>query len=99
MIEILPPSTCHVVAHFLHVDLYFQRFMVFFLIFKSYFDLFLAVPGLCCSAGFTLVAESGGCSLAVVNGLLTAVAALVLEHELQHRLSSCGPRAQLLLGM
>lgn len=29
MIEILPPSTCHVVAHFLHVDLYFQRFMVF----------------------------------------------------------------------
>ena len=105
MIEILPPSTCHMVAHFLHVDLYFQRFMgCFFLIFKNYFDLsihylFLAVLGLCCCAGFTLVVESGGCSLVAVHGLLTAVASLVLEHEPEHRLSSCGPWAQLLLGM
>ena len=78
MIEILPPSTCHVVAHFLHVDLYFQRFMGFFLIFKNYFDLsihylFLAVLGLCCCAGFTLVVESWGCCLVAVHGLLTAV--------------------------
>ena len=69
------------------MDLYFQRFMGFFLIFKNYFDLsihylFLAVLGLCRCAGFTLAAESGGYSLAVVHGLLTAGASLVVVHEL-----------------
>ena len=43
--------------------------------------LFLAVPGLhCCTrCGLSLVAVSGGCSLA---GLLVAVVSLVSEHRL-----------------
>ena len=41
----------------------------------------LAVPGLCCCAGFSLVAEGGGYSLVVVHGLLVAVVSLV-EHGL-----------------
>ena len=40
--------------------------------------LFLAVLGLCCYAGFSLVVASGGCSLVVVHGLLTEVAFLVV---------------------
>ena len=60
-------------------------------IFFVYF--FLAMPGLRCFEGFSLVAESGDCSL------LTAVASLVAEYRLQsaqasvvaaHGLSSCG---------
>ena len=48
---------------------------------------FLAVLGLCCCAGFSLVAASKGYSPGVMRGLLTAVASLVAEHGLQ------GPRA------
>ena len=44
--------------------------------------LFLAVPGLRCLEGFSLVAAGGGYSLAVVCWLLIAVA-----------LSCCGARA------
>ena len=40
----------------------------------------LAVLGLCCCTGFSLVAASGGYSL-VVSGLFIAVASLV-EHRL-----------------
>ena len=43
--------------------------------------LFLAVLGLCCCVGFSLVVASGGCSL-VVHGLLIVVADLVAEHRL-----------------
>ena len=43
----------------------------------------LAVPGLCCSMGFSLVAVSGGYSLVVVNRLLVAVVSLVVEPRLQ----------------
>ena len=39
---------------------------------------FLAVLGLCCRAGSSLIASSGGCSLVAVCGL-TAVASLVAE--------------------
>ena len=42
----------------------------------------LAVLGLCCYAGFSLVAESRGCSLVVVLRLLIAVASLVADHML-----------------
>ena len=43
--------------------------------------LFLAVPGLCCSAVFSLVAASRGYSIAVVHGLLV-LASLVVEQGL-----------------
>ena len=48
--------------------------------------LFLAMRGLCCCAGFSLVAVSRGHSLVVVNGLLIGAAPLVAEHGLQ----ACG---------
>ena len=43
----------------------------------SFIPLFLAVLGLCCCTGFSLVVESEGYSLAVVVRLLSAVASLV----------------------
>ena len=69
--------------------------------------LFLAVLGLGCCVGFSLVAVSRGYSL-VEHGLLIVVASLVAEHRLQgvqasavvaRGLSSCGIWAQLLYGM
>ena len=41
-----------------------------------------AVLGLCCHAGFTLVAVSGGYSLIEGRGLLTVVAFLGVKHGL-----------------
>ena len=68
--------------------------------------IYLAVLGLHCCPGFSLVAASGGCSLAVVPGLLiwwrlllwsTGSRALGLHScsswALEHKLSSCGPQA------
>ena len=43
--------------------------------------LFLAVLVLCCCAGFSLIAASGGYSLAVVPGLLIVLASLLAEHQ------------------
>ena len=40
------------------------------------------VLGLCCYVGFSLVAASGGYSLAVVCGLRIVVTSLVMEHRL-----------------
>ena len=37
-----------------------------------FINLFLAVLGLCCCLGSSLVAASGGCSLIAVHGLLIA---------------------------
>ena len=55
-----------------------------FLFLKSFFIfLFLAVLGLHCYMGFSLVASGGGYSLAVVASLLTAVASLDAEHRLE----------------
>ena len=45
----------------------------------NFIYLFLAVLGLCCYVGFSLVAASGVCSQVVVLGLLIAVVALVPE--------------------
>ena len=42
----------------------------------------LAVLGLCRCVDFSLVAASGGCSPAVVHGILVALASLVAEHAL-----------------
>ena len=50
--------------------------------FTSLIYLFLAVLGLCCCVGFSLVVVSGGYSLFVVHGLLIVVASLVAEHGL-----------------
>ena len=55
--------------------------------------LFVAVLGLRCCAGFSLVV-SGGYALVAVRGLLITVASLGVEC----RLSSCGPWAELLRG-
>ena len=46
-----------------------------------YSFIFLAVRGLRCCAGFSLVSTSWGFSPVVVQGLLTAVASLVGEHR------------------
>ena len=53
--------------------------------------LFLAVLGLCCCVGFSLVAESGGYSLAVVLGLPIAETYLVVKRGLK------GTRASVVL--
>ena len=55
----------------------------FFLI--LFMDLVLAVLGLHCCVGFSLVAVSRGNSLVAIHGLLTVVAFLVAEHRLQAR--------------
>ena len=51
--------------------------MLFYIILFTY--LFLAVLGLCCCTGFSLVAASGGYSPVAVPGLLIVVASLVAE--------------------
>ena len=48
----------------------------------SFIYLFLTLLGLHCCTGFPLVVASGGSSLAVVCGLLIAVASLVAKHQL-----------------
>ena len=55
--------------------------------------LFLSVLGLGCREGSPLVAVSGGYSLAMVPGLLTAVASLLAEHGL------CGSGASEVAGL
>ena len=47
-----------------------------------YLFLSVAVLGLRCRAGFSLVAVSGGYALVTVPGVLTAVASLAAEHRL-----------------
>ena len=42
----------------------------------------MAVLGLYCCTGFSLVSQSWGYSLVAVRGLLTAVASLVAEYRL-----------------
>ena len=50
--------------------------------FSSFIYLFLAVLGLRCCMGFSLVAASRGYSLVTVRGLLIVAAFLVVEHTL-----------------
>ena len=49
---------------------------------KHYLFFILAVLGLHCCAGFSLIAGSGDYSLVAVRGLLIVVASLVVEHGL-----------------
>ena len=49
---------------------------------KNFIYLFLAVLALHCYRGFSLVAESRGCSLVTVCGLFHAVASLVVQSQL-----------------
>ena len=64
------------------------------------FTCFLAVRGLRCCAGFSLVSMSWGYSPIAVQGLLTALAALVGEHRLWSILPSvvAGPSVVARLG-
>ena len=45
--------------------------------------LFLAVLGLCCCVGFSLVAGSRGCSLVAAHGFLMMISSVVAEQGLQ----------------
>ena len=56
---------------------------------KQFVHLFLAVLGLGCCAGFSLVVASGGYSQVAMRGLLTVVSSLVAKLS-HHR---CGARA------
>ena len=68
-----------------------------------FFNLFIwVVLGLCCSVDFSLIVASGGYSLVVGHGLLTAVASLAVEPSFQgmrasvvvvYGLDSCGSQA------
>ena len=49
---------------------------------KQIIFLFLAVLGLCCCTGFSLVVVSRACSLIAMHGLLIAVVSLAAEHQL-----------------
>ena len=53
-----------------------------FFFFYNFIYLFLAVLGLHCCSGFSLVLASGGYSLVAVHGFLIVVAFLVVEHKL-----------------
>ena len=67
---------------------YFFFFNKFSLI--VFVDLFLAVLGLGCCVGFSLVVKSRGYSLAVVPGLQGVGVSVVVLHGT----SSCGAQAQ-----
>ena len=70
------------------ISSFFFRQVRNFILFKNEFMyLFLAVLGLCCCVGFSLIAASGGYSLAMVCGLLVLVASLVVE---AYRIAACG---------
>ena len=58
------------------VNLIRSYLFIFFLIKK----IIVAIPGLCCWDGFSLVVTSRDYSLFVVCGLLTEMASLVAEH-------------------
>ena len=81
-----------------------DSFFFFFLNFICFFIYLFIYLWLCwvlvSVQGLSLVAASGGHSSSRCAGPLTIAAPPVAEHRLQtHRLSSRGPRAQLLRGM
>ena len=63
------------------------------LTFHLYIHLLLAVLGLHCSAGFSLVVPSGGYSLVAVRERLIAVVLLLLRGTASSSLQHCGSRA------
>ena len=60
-----------------------EKFLIFLFFKKLFIYLFLAVLGLHCCVGFSLVAVSKGKSLVVVCRLLIVAASLVRKHRLQ----------------
>ena len=62
------------------MEVFVHLFLFIFL--NNCIYLFLAVLGLCCCEGLSLVAESGGYSLVAECRLLFAGAPLVAEHRL-----------------
>ena len=64
------------------LDSFFLKSSLDSFFFKACIYLFLAVLGLHCCAGFSLVAASGSCSLVAVGRHLIVVASLVAEHRL-----------------
>ena len=70
---------------FLHInfgDTVQIRVVIILLFLKVFMYFILALLGLPCSAGFSLVVATKGYSLVVVCGLITARASLVVEHSL-----------------
>ena len=61
----------------------FRKQRQFYFFQNNFLSLFLAAWGLHCCTGFSLAVARGGFSLAVVCGLLIAVASPVAEHRLQ----------------
>ena len=71
-------------------------FSLFF--FKSFCVFLLAVPGLCCCIGFSLVVWHNGYSLVMVLGLLIAMASLAAPWALGHKgFSGGGPKGSVVV--
>ena len=83
---------------YIYIHSFYQE--IYLLWFFWFFLKFMAVLGLCfCVRAFSSL-DKWGPLLITVRGPLTIVASPVVEHRLQTRkLSNCGSRAQLLLGM
>ena len=69
------------------VDIVRYKLVSFFKFFKRFY-LFMAVLGLCCCAGFSLVEMSRGYSTDAMLRLLISVVSLVAKHGLQGALAS-----------
>ena len=68
--------------YFLTFTFYCQTFLSLIFIMFIFTYWFLAILGLHCYVGFSLVMSSRAYSLAVVLGLLIVVASLIMEHRL-----------------
>ena len=68
-------------SSFIHITDDPFQFPIFFKFIKS--CLFLSLLGLRCCSGFSLLAVSGGDSLAAIHSLLVAVTSFLEEHRLQ----------------
>ena len=67
----------------------FLILLIAFLKYSNFIYLFLAVLGLCCYTGISLVVVNGGYSLSMVHRFLTAAASVIAEHRL-HSPQACG---------
>ena len=74
-----PAPSFHSILKLIRMPMFFL--VSGFVFYKAVF-FFLAMLGLRCCTGFSLIAASGGYSLVAVCGLLVVVASLVAEHRL-----------------
>ena len=72
-------------CHKIYILPYHFNEILFYLKIVYIYYLFSTVLGLSCCVGFSIVVASGGYSQFVVQGLLIAVASLVVEHGVQRR--------------